>query len=60
MRKSKKKSKVFVDNPKDRNGPYDYQSKQKSLFNNRPKRLRTRKAIEEADIEEYNYRGIDL
>ena len=51
-RQSKRKSKVSIDHPKDRSGHYDYQSKGKSQFNNRPKRQRTRKKEFEAELED--------
>ena len=51
-RHSKRKSKVNIDPPKDRSGHYDYQSKGKSQFNNRPKRQRTRQKEFEAELED--------
>lgn len=54
-----KKSKIQIDEPKDRSGHYSYQSKGKSLFENRPKRLRTRKAILDAELEEFYDDGFE-
>ena len=53
MRKSKKKSKVQLEELKDRSGHYDYQNKSKSIFNHKStRRRRTRQADFEAELED--------
>lgn len=53
-RKSKKYDKIHVDDPKNRSGHYDYQSKSKSIFNSQPRRQRTRQKQLEIEMEGYD------